>query len=62
MKWVCLLALAQEGASVGYDFRIGETLMRIFCGLRNAMKKLCGDLLAVHLRKCTLGNMETVSH
>jgi hypothetical protein len=27
MQWVYLLAMAQEGASVGYDFRSGETLL-----------------------------------
>jgi hypothetical protein len=25
-------------------------------------EKLCGDLLAVHQRKCTWGKMETISH
>jgi hypothetical protein len=25
-------------------------------------ERLCGDLLAVHQRKCTLGKMETFSH
>jgi hypothetical protein len=25
-------------------------------------ERLCGDLLVVHLRKCTLGKMETLSH
>jgi hypothetical protein len=25
-------------------------------------EKLCGDLLAVHQRQCTLGKMETFSH
>jgi hypothetical protein len=43
MEWVYLLALAQEGASVGCDFH-------------------SGDLLAIHLTKCTLGKMETLSH
>jgi hypothetical protein len=43
MEWVYLLAMAQEGASVGCDFRSGETLVWMFCGLGNAMKKLCGD-------------------
>jgi hypothetical protein len=38
MEWVYLLALAQEGASVGCDFRSGETLVRIFCGLGNGVK------------------------
>jgi hypothetical protein len=38
MEWVYLLAMAQEGASVGCDFRRGETSVWMFCGLRNAMK------------------------
>ena len=56
MEWVYLLAMSQEGASVGYDFRSGETLV---CG--KCCEKLCGDLLVVHQRKCTLGKMETFS-
>jgi hypothetical protein len=38
MEWVYLLAMAQEGASVGCDFRSGETLVCLLCGLRNAVK------------------------
>jgi hypothetical protein len=38
MELVHLLAMAQEGASVGYDFRSVETLVWMFCGLRNAVK------------------------
>jgi hypothetical protein len=38
MEWVYLLAMAQEGASVGCDFRGGESLVWMFCGLGNAMK------------------------
>jgi hypothetical protein len=59
MEWVYLLAMAQEGASVGCDFCSGETSVWMFYGLGNAVKKLCGDLLAVHQRKCTQGKMET---
>jgi hypothetical protein len=33
-------------------FCSGETSVWMFCGLGNAVKKLCGDLLAVHQRKC----------
>jgi hypothetical protein len=33
----------------------------MFCGLKNAVKKLCGDLLAMQQRKCTLSKMETSS-
>jgi hypothetical protein len=38
MEWVYLLAMAQEGASIGHDFRSGETLVWMFCGLGNAVK------------------------
>ena len=38
MEWVYLLAMAQEGASVGCDFRSSETLVWMFCGLKNAVK------------------------
>jgi hypothetical protein len=37
-KWVYLLAMAQEGASVGCDFRTGETSVWMFCRLGNAVK------------------------
>jgi hypothetical protein len=35
---VYLLASAQEGASTGCNFRSGETLVWIFCGLGNNVK------------------------
>jgi hypothetical protein len=38
MEWVYLLAMAQEGASVGCGFRNDETSVWMFCGLRNAVK------------------------
>jgi hypothetical protein len=38
IEWVYLLAIAQEGASVGCDFRSVETLVWMFCGLGNAVK------------------------
>jgi hypothetical protein len=57
-----ILTLAQEGDSVGCDFHSDETSVWMFCGLEKAVKKLCGDLLAVHLRKCMMGKMETLSH
>jgi hypothetical protein len=38
MEWVYLLAMAQEGASVGCDIRSGETSVWMFCGLENAVK------------------------
>jgi hypothetical protein len=59
MDWVYLLAMAQEGASVGCDFHSGETLVWMLYGLGNVVKD-CGDLLAVHQRKCTRGKMETL--
>jgi hypothetical protein len=33
-----ILTLVQEVASVGCDFRSGETLVWMFCGLGNAVK------------------------
>jgi hypothetical protein len=38
MEWVHLLAMAQEGASIGCDFRSGETSVWMFYGLGNAVK------------------------
>jgi hypothetical protein len=38
MEWVYLLAMAQEGASIGCEFRGGETSVWMFCGLGNAVK------------------------
>jgi hypothetical protein len=38
MEWVYLIAMAQEVASVGCDFRSGETSVWMFCGLGNAVK------------------------
>jgi hypothetical protein len=38
MEWVYLLAMAQEVASVGYDFCSGETLVWMFYGLENIVK------------------------
>jgi hypothetical protein len=38
MEWVYLLAMAQEGASVGCDFHSSETSVWMFCGLENAVK------------------------
>jgi hypothetical protein len=37
MEWVYLLAMTQEGASVGCDFLSGETLVWMFCGLGNVV-------------------------
>jgi hypothetical protein len=38
MEWIYLLAMTQEGAFVGCDFRSGKTLVWMFCGLENAVK------------------------
>ena len=57
-----LLATAQAGASVGWEIRSGETLVWLSCRLGRLCERLCGNLLAVHLRQCTFGNMETLSH
>jgi hypothetical protein len=38
MECVYLLALAQEGASVGCDFHSGETLVPMSCRLENIVK------------------------
>jgi hypothetical protein len=38
MKWVYLLAMAQEEAFVGCDFRSGETSVWMFYRLGNAVK------------------------
>jgi hypothetical protein len=48
VEWVYLVDLTQEGASLGCDIYNGE--------------KLCGDLLVVHQRNCTLDKIETFSH
>jgi hypothetical protein len=34
-----ILTLAQDGVSVGCDFRSGETSVWMFCGLGKAVKK-----------------------
>jgi hypothetical protein len=38
MEWVYLLAMAQERASIGYDFHSGETSVWMLCGLGNTVK------------------------
>jgi hypothetical protein len=38
MEWVYLLAMAQEGASIGFDLCNGETSVWVFCGLGNVVK------------------------
>jgi hypothetical protein len=53
MEWVYLLAMTQEEDSVGCDFRSGETLVLMCLWAGKCCEKLCGDLLAVHQRKCT---------
>jgi hypothetical protein len=57
-----ILTLAQEGASVGWcnlqRLNLGVDVLQV----GKHCERLCDDLLAVHLRKCTLGKMETLSH
>jgi hypothetical protein len=52
MEWVYLLAMGQEGASVGYDFCSDETSVWMFCGLGNAVKNN-----VVISWPCTKGNV-----
>jgi hypothetical protein len=52
MELVYLLAMTQEGAFVGCDFRSGETLVWMFCGLGNAAKNY-----VVTSRLCTKGSV-----
>jgi hypothetical protein len=59
MEWVYLLAMAQEGASVGCDLRSGETFVDVLRA-RKYYEKLYGDLVVVHQTKCTWGKMETL--
>jgi hypothetical protein len=52
MEWFYLLAMAQEGASVGCDFCSGETSVWMFCGLGNAVKNY-----VVNSWPCTKGSV-----
>jgi hypothetical protein len=52
MEWVYLLAMAQEGASIGCDFCSGETSVRMFFKLGNAVKNY-----VVISRPCTKGSV-----
>jgi hypothetical protein len=56
-----ILALEQEGASVGSCNPQRRNLSVDVLRAGKYYKRLCGDLLAVHQRKCTLGKMETSS-
>jgi hypothetical protein len=51
-----LLTMAQEGAL--YDGVIHSVIV-LWAGKH--CERLCGDLLALHQRKCTLGKIETLS-
>jgi hypothetical protein len=55
MEWVYLLAMAQEGGSVGCDFCSGETLVWMFCGLGNTVKNY-----VVISCSCTKGSVRRV--
>jgi hypothetical protein len=56
-----ILDLAQEGASVGWcnPQWLNHSVDVLRAG--KCCERLCGDLLTVHQRKCTLGKMETSS-
>jgi hypothetical protein len=56
MEWVYLLAMAQEGASVGCDLRSGETFVDVLRAGKY-YEKLYGDLVVMHQRKCTCGKI-----
>jgi hypothetical protein len=57
-----ILALAQEGASVGWCNPQQRNLSVDVLWTRKCCERLRGDLLAMHQRKCILGKMETSSH
>jgi hypothetical protein len=57
-----ILTLPQEGASVGWcNLQRGNLSVDVLRAGKYC-ERLCGDLLAVHLRKCTLEKMETLNH
>jgi hypothetical protein len=57
-----ILVLAQEGASVGWRNPQWCNLSVDVLRAGKRCERLCGDLLAVHLRKYTLGKIETLTH
>jgi hypothetical protein len=56
-----ILALAQKGASVGWCNPQQRNLSVDVLRAGKRCVRLCGDLLAVHQRKCTLSKIETSS-
>jgi hypothetical protein len=56
-----ILALAQEGASVGWCNPQRSNLSVDVLHAGKHCERLCADLLAIHQRKCTLGKMESSS-
>jgi hypothetical protein len=54
-----LLTMAQDGASVGWCSPQWCKLSVDVLQARKRYERLCGDLLAAHQRKCTLGKTET---
>jgi hypothetical protein len=56
-----ILTLAQAGASVGWCDPQWWNLNVDVLWAGKCCERTCGDLLAVHQRKCTLGKMETFS-
>jgi hypothetical protein len=56
-----ILALAQEGASVGWcNSQWGNLSVDVLRAVK-CCERLCGDLLDMHQRNCSLGKMETFS-
>jgi hypothetical protein len=56
-----ILALAQEGASIEWCNPRQWKLSVDVLWARKHCERLCGDLWAVHQKKCTLGKIETSS-
>jgi hypothetical protein len=56
-----LLTVAQERTSVRQSNKQWSNLGVYVLRARKCCERLCGDLLAIHLRKCTLGKMERLS-
>jgi hypothetical protein len=56
-----ILALAQEGASVGWCNPQRWILSVDVLRAGKHCERLCRDLLAMHQSRCTLGKMETPS-
>jgi hypothetical protein len=44
------------------ELTVGEDLSVDVLRAAKSYEKLCGDILVVHLKKCMMGKMETLSH